>query len=121
MILRFGSRLALGAACLGLLVSCGGNREMEPEDRRKHMQLDEISQLYESAQVAKGKPPTKVSDLDQWEPAFPTGHEAVRNGKCIVVWGTDITAAGGSDVLLAYPKEALTDGGTVLMADKTMR
>lgn len=62
--------------------------------------------------------PTQPAQLKPYEIQAPMGARALQDGKYIVVWGIKDKS---SSIVLAYPKDALTQGGTVIMADGTIK
>jgi hypothetical protein len=109
--------LALPLALLSCLAAgCGGADRQMPG---RADELREVYDLYRATAEQARKPPTKLADLDLFEPRYANGFAAVRDGRCEVVWGTPLTADPGA--VLAYDKAAPQQGGDVLLADGTVK
>lgn len=65
-------------------------------------------------------PPKQFSDIDQkpYSEASSLAFNGVKEGKYVVVWGV---SGKDSGTVLAYEKDAPTQGGMVLMADGTIK
>jgi hypothetical protein len=100
-----------------LAAGCGG-KTADPSDRAHQRELGEIYDSYAHYLKSNQKPPTQLSDLKPYEPINPTGLRGLQDGKYIVIWGVSATDGG---TLLAYAKNAPTQGGAVLMADGTVK
>jgi hypothetical protein len=83
-------------------------------------ELKEIYECYQHHIKSEQKPPAKQADLvkRQYEGIYPNALDAVKKGKYIVIWSV---ADKGSGTVLAYEKDAPTQGGRVLMADGSVR
>jgi Zn-dependent protease with chaperone function len=106
-----------GALCF-LLAGCG-NRDAPavPEGTAQLKQLYDLHMMY----VKNNKvPPRELADLNQrtYSELYPMAYQALQQGKYVMVFGV---SNRDSSTLLAYPKEALTDGGEVVMSDGTVK
>lgn len=75
--------------------------------------------LKEYYEVAK-KAPMGLAQLSDASASHPVGHAAVASGEYVVLWKVPISAAGAGNVL-AYPKEANTAGGSIVMQDGSVK
>jgi hypothetical protein len=64
------------------------------------------------------RPPQKLEDLKKYEAVHDVGVRVLREGKYVAVWG--VTSREGNTVL-AYAKDAPTQGGPVLLGDGTVK
>jgi hypothetical protein len=80
--------------------------------------LQEIHDLYTGYIKNNQRPPHQLSDLKKYEAINPIGYNALKDGRYVAVWGLN-TKDGGT--VLAYPKDAPTQGGAVLMADGSVK
>jgi hypothetical protein len=87
---------------------------------RSPADLREIHEVYQHFIKNHQKPPAQLSDLTQkqYEGIYPAAINALKTGKYVFVYNV---AGEDSGKVLAYPKDAPTQGGTVLMADGTVR
>jgi hypothetical protein len=81
--------------------------------------LQEVGELIRATTQPGGRRPSKVSDFDSLRSQFPNGYQAVKSGDVVVLWGAGVAgegeaAKGGGDVI-AYEKDAPTQGGYVLL------
>jgi hypothetical protein len=109
--LQFLAVVALVAA------GCGGT---PPPVSPQEGALKQIHEIYEHFIKSQEKPPAQLSDLTQrrYEGIYPGAVQALQRGKYVVVWGVMSKDAG---TVLAYAKDAPTQGGAVLMADGTVK
>ncbi len=98
---------------------CGSDRPSSTESRA-HADLREIHEIYALFIKQHQKPPTQMSDLTQrqYEGVYPATIQRMQQGKYVIVWGV---TEQDSRTLLAYEKDAPTQGGGVLMADGTVK
>ena len=92
------------------------------ETTRIKTRLNEVHEIYMSYVKRNQAPPKQFSDLNErsYSEIYPGAFNAIKDGKYVVVWGV---SEKDSSTVLAYPKDAPTQGGLVLMADgkvKTM-
>jgi hypothetical protein len=102
------------------VAGCGkaADEASDPEKAR----LNEVHEIYMSYVKRNQAPPKQFSDLNErsYSEIYPGAFNAIKDGKYVVVWGV---SEKDSSTVLAYPKDAPTQGGLVLMADgkvKTM-
>lgn len=81
--------------------------------------LQEIADMLKSLADEGKKPPAKLAELAAVEPMLPTAGAKVRSGEIVYVWGADL-ASGGTQII-AYEKQAETEGGYVLLQDGTVK
>lgn len=76
--------------------------------------------MYQHFVKSHEKPPHQLSDLasKQYEGISPAAVRDLQKGTFVVVW--DIQG-NDSGTVMAYEKDAPTQGGAVLMADGTVR
>jgi hypothetical protein len=118
----------LGAGRTGIVVlalvgpvlagGCGGSGD--PKTKQLESELKDVHEIYLYYIKNEQKGPTKLADLVTAESAqiFPAAANALKGGKYLMVWGVNSKDSG---TLLAYEKEVPTQGGTVLMADGSLR
>ena len=82
--------------------------------------LKQIHEIYQHFVKSQEKPPGEVSDLTQrqYERIHPGTVKALQDGKYLVVFGITAKDAG---TVLAYEKDAPVQGGTVIMADGSVK
>jgi hypothetical protein len=116
------SRLLWTAIAVGAVVvsGCGSspNTARALVEERKGA-LEELGLMLKTLAEEGRKPPERLAALGPVEPMIPVAGPAIRNGTLIYFWGTPY-AAGGKQVV-AYEKQATTDGGFVLFEDGTVK
>ena len=108
--------LAIPVIALG----CSGNKVVDPEVQLRNSELSEIYDSYMMYVKTNQKPPRQLSDLKASQAINGMGLQAVKDGRYVVVWGTDVSGKDPSKVV-AYEKDAPKQGGAVLMADGTVK
>jgi hypothetical protein len=101
-----------------VLTGCGGDHAtvvIEPYEP-----LQDIARMVDRCVNTKKKPPARLQDLSPYEPEGPIGHRALIKGACVLIYGVGISPQAG-DKVLAYDKDAPTQGGYVLMQDGTVK
>jgi protein-disulfide isomerase len=101
-----------------LVVGCSkSDNSNVPEEKAELTQIHEIYMIYVKNNQA---PPKQFADINQksYSEVHPLAFNAVKDGKYVVVWGVNDKSSG---TLLAYEKDAPAQGGTVLMADGTIK
>ncbi len=101
-----------------LAAGCGG--KSDPKMQQQETELKDIHEIYYHYLRSQQKPPGQLSHLTakEYEGIYPAAVGALQKGKYLIVWGVTGKEAGS---LLAYEKDAPTQGGTVLMADGTVK
>ena len=82
---------------------------------------DELTDIYECyTEYVKNhqRSPQQLSDFKKYDAIHPLGTRVLREGKYIAVWGVAGKDAG---VVIAYAKDAPTQGGLVVMADGSIK
>jgi hypothetical protein len=88
---------------------------------RNTADLREIHEIYNLAADRLKKAPSQLADITSqkdFEVVHPSAMRGLKQGKYVIVWGVQGQDSG---TVLAYEKEALTNGGGVLMANGTVR
>jgi hypothetical protein len=96
-----------------LTTGCGPTdhaSNLEPQEKV----LTEIYGMYRMYTKTHQQPPEKLSDIEQTNPVGSPAPQLVQEGQYVVVWGVKDKDAG---TVLAYEKDAPTNGGWALMAD----
>ena len=112
LVLLFGI-VSLAAA------GCGkGENDTTLQPQKAH--LTGIHELYTLHVKKIQQPPTQLSDLtgEEFAGAYPEAVRGLKEGTYVVVLGV---SDKGSGTVLAYEKDAPTQGGVVLMADGTVK
>jgi len=105
------------AAALGLLAGCSSKPSgaaVAPEVTL----LQDVNDLLRAAGTS-GRLPAQGADLDRHKNMFPRGHEAVKTGNVVVLWGAPFQGEGDvgkNEVVVAYEKNVPTEGGHVLLS-----
>jgi hypothetical protein len=115
-------------ALLGLAVAgCGVDKSNDAREQALVRPVQDVGDLYRMYMLDHKKPPTKPDDFRPYQEANPDGYRQVKDGDVVVVWGvalTDLAPEGSTDSadeVLAYEKKVPTEGGTVLMKNRTLK
>jgi|SRR5439155_18990870 len=105
------------AASLALLVGCSSSRNPGADEPPVAAALRDLNDLLRT--TAGGHSPTKLSDLDRHKSMFSRAYEAVKSGEVVVLWGAAQKGegeTGKNEAVVAYEKDAPTNGGYVLLS-----
>jgi hypothetical protein len=122
-------RLLAWFVCLGFAAAgCGGPASQPPtQAEMKQTALSDVGELYRVYMTQKKKPPEKIADFNSMEMMSPTGLRAVKSGEVIVFFKAELPdlgeepGKGPGDVVLAYEKNVPTEGGQVLMLNRSIK
>jgi hypothetical protein len=120
-ILQRSGPLVAGLLFVYLVAGCGskaetvGSTAAAPVDE----QLKELGNMIRYHQSEVGKPPSKVEDILALTPDPPQYIESIRAGSIVLTWRVGIKP--GSSAVLAYEKDAPSQGGHVLLQDGTVK
>jgi hypothetical protein len=109
------------------ITGCGENTQTENIPLLETAAVQDVGTLYRMFMTERRKPPTQVSDFRHYQEMAPSGYNGVKTGSIEVMWGVELTdlAEEGSkdspDEILAYEKKVPTEGGVVLMKNRTTR
>jgi hypothetical protein len=107
----------LAAAVALASAGCGGKPTAAGISDIGREELTDIWEMYEAYTKSSGKPPASANDLKTQARGSPLGGRPLSDPNYVVNYGTPI---GGSNVL-AYRKDAPTQGGMVLLTDGTIK
>lgn len=117
---------ALVVAACALTLGCGKVREAA-QNAKTANELRAIGlACHNYWDKNPGKGPAKAEDLDPFLLEFPVASKGLKDGTFVLFWGTSLTelmkgSVSTSDVVLGYEKDAPAKGGSVLMADGSVR
>lgn len=123
--IRFGTMGLIAAAALGS-IGCDGNTAATPA-AIKEQSIKQVGDVYRNFIRDNHKPPTSVKDFNRYAQMAPAGCKAIRDGAVEVYWGvnlSDLSDAPSSDSaeeVLAFEKQVPTEGGTVLLKNRSVR
>jgi hypothetical protein len=103
---------------LAVLPASCGRTDQDPNVDVEKRELEELSGIYRMHVKNHQRPPAGLDDLTQYERIHPRALQLVREGKYIVVWGVQNKDGG---TVIAYEKDAPTNGGWAVMADGTVK
>jgi hypothetical protein len=111
----------LAALIPALLTGCGSRVCDDPVvERQERQELAQFHEMYTFYIKRNEAPPQRSDDLLQKEdPVHMAGLRVVKGEDYVVVWGLDVKKDAGA--VLAYRKDALQQGGMVLIADGSIR
>lgn len=116
--------LLLSAAVAG----CGGSSNAPPtQDRVAEMNLEQVAEMLREYQMNHNGPPKTLKQLRLNPGSSPGGFELVESGDIIITLGVklpDTQEQPGSSPnaeILAYGKDVPTQGGPVLLVNRTIR
>jgi hypothetical protein len=103
--------LILVACFTGCGASTGTVQDVSKEAGEGIVQLRDLL-------VDSGKPLQKQAEMAEFAGRYPVAVDEVSRGSLAVVWGTGIQeGSSGSAAIIAYQKDAETQGGWVIRAD----
>jgi hypothetical protein len=97
-----------------LLAGCGRSPQAAPQGDPGQSSLGEIWEIYNGYTLQHHKPPAQIADVRTMKVPYPRGYADMADGRFIVRFGTPLEPAGK---VLAYAKDAPSQGGLVLMND----
>ena len=119
MRLANGGGLALAAIVLAIAACDRSDRTVPADAATAESELQELAGLIKLAAHEKKPPPRSVKDFDELSAANPPGVQAVDQGRIVYAFGKGYDAK--STAILAYEKDAATQGGFVLLQDGTVK
>jgi hypothetical protein len=110
------------------IAGCAGSADTPLTiEKLNDVKLRDVGDLYRIHQITNKKPPKSLKDFMALGNATPTAFEAIRSGEIIVRYGATLPdteeepKTTGATEVLAYQKEVPTQGGPVLMLDRSIR
>lgn len=82
--------------------------------------MKELGLVYEYIASNRFPAPRGLDDLNEYEASLPVAYSKIQSGDYVVLWGVGLNASA-ANVVLAYEKDAATQGGLVLMLDGTVK
>jgi hypothetical protein len=126
-ILRRGLSLTKTVSILALIVILAGCSS-RPEGESSPPAFDDlrdVNDLLHAAGGAAGRVPAKLADLGgRPSSLYPRGYEVLHSGNYVVLWGAPLKGegeAGKDETVMAYEKDAPTEGGYVLLSAGTVK
>lgn len=99
--------------------ACGKSSPATPPTPDVGAGFSELAEVYKYRASQRLPPPAKVEDLTEHEDALPNAIQPIREGQIVVAWRVGYSA--GSNGVLAYQKDAPTNGGKVLLRNGTVK
>ncbi len=120
--------LAIAIATCLAQAGCGGssNTPLTPE-KLNDVKLREVGELYRVYQINSKKPPKSLKDLAPYANATLTAYETLRKGDVVVRYGATLPdteeepKSTGATEVLAYLKDVPSQGGPVMMLDRSTK
>jgi hypothetical protein len=113
------SLIVLSLAALLILAGCGAKNAASPETQRSQLELEEVWGMFKLHLDEKKRPPANLEELKSYEPGFVLGFKGLQSGQYVMRW--DIAKNGSEEAVLVYPKNAPTQGGTILQRNGTIK
>lgn len=114
------SRLILLACSIVMALGCGSStNSTAPQLPSEESSLQDLAAMLKLIAEQKKKPPSKVADLDAYEPLFMSAYKGITSNKIVYVWGNGIVS--GDTEVIAYETAAESAGGYVLLKDGTVK
>jgi hypothetical protein len=114
------NRAASVTVILALLLVPGCGPSPVPAAKVARIRLEDVYGLYKTHVEKLKRPPTKLGQLERWEPIYVNGYAAVNEGQIVVLWGQPL-AGGAHPGVLAYERDTPEQGGHVLFQDGTVK
>ena len=111
----------LAVALLAFVVGCGGGASSSggATGPTEEATLQDLSALLKTLGEQKKRPPTKLAELDSYEPVFMAAYKGVESKSVVYVWGSAITPGGTA--VIAYDAKVEASGGYVLLEDGNVK
>ena len=109
---------------LPALVASGSCSSRTPEGQRvaHGRELQWIWDMYHGGKRNAGRVPKSLDDFNQYQMLHPEAYQAVKSGQVVVIYGLDLAHLESPEQrILAYEKKAPQQGGSVLMADGSIK
>jgi hypothetical protein len=108
---------ALCFLCIGLLSAGCGSREPDASQPIQGDEvLGEVAALVRRHQEEHKRPPATPADLDPYGSSLSHGYSALVSGQYVLIWNVGLSDdPSAAAAVLAYHKDAPTQGGHVLM------
>jgi hypothetical protein len=92
-------------------------------DGAEESELGQVFNLYRGGPKGmRARPPSKMEELRSQRALYPRGYIAIEQKKIVVAWGTNLAKVENPETtVLAYERQAPNEGGSVLMADGTIK
>jgi hypothetical protein len=118
LIVSISTAFLLTVTALATL-GCGSGTKTQAASIQE-IELKEIHEMYMHFIKSSQKPPAQLTDLlkKQAENLYPSGAAALQHNKYVVVWGV---SASDAAAVIAFEKDAATQGGMAIQADGKMR
>lgn len=97
---------------IGVLIGCGGGSGNANKEQIQ-LALEDFSQFLKNLPTDDAKPPKNMEEFIPREPMAPMAAEGLSNGELVYLWGEDLRDGGES--IIAFQKDAETNGGWVLL------
>jgi hypothetical protein len=101
-----------------LLSGCGKKGGPMSDAELQKNELNDIYECYTEFIKNNKRPPQQLSELRKYEVMHGLAWRALSSGKFVGVYGVSSKDSG---TVLAYAKDATTQGGAVLMADGSIK
>jgi hypothetical protein len=117
----------IGSVAPFLLVSlaacgCGRGTSAPPETPHPHeTELRQIWLMYRGGKANQGQIPARLADFKKYQQMYADGYRALEHGECVVFWGLDLGKAADGAAIVAYEKTTPQKGGSVVLADGTVK
>jgi len=127
-MMKFWIRLLAALFLSAAVAGCGGSSNALPtEDRVAEMNLEQVADMLREYQMNHGGPPKTLKQLRANPGGSLGGFELVDSGDIIVNLGAKLPdtqetpGASPDEEILAYGKDVPTQGGPVLLLNRTIR
>jgi tetrahydromethanopterin S-methyltransferase subunit D len=106
-----------------LLVGCGGDPAPATTSQATgptgEQALNDLGGMLKMIAEQKKKPPTKKTELDEYEPVFMAAARGIQSGDVNYIWGAGIQSSGNA--VVAHEKDAESKGGYVLLQNGSVK
>jgi hypothetical protein len=111
-------RCLLVLASLPLFLGCGSSTPPPEGGPPPSTYLTDVKLLLEQFEKDRKRPPARPSEIAEYEPSFPGAVRKLNGGDVVYAWGNPLGSGKG---ILAYGRNAASEGGPVLFEDGTVR
>ena len=105
---------------VGAVAGCSsgpGGHGQEPPQKGT---LEDVAELLRAGTRPNGRGPANLAALAKLRSMYYRGYDAIKSGEVVVLWGYGVKGEGemakGGGEVIAYAKDAPTNGGYVLLS-----
>ena len=112
---RSAGPVLLAVLCLAGGLACSSKPPEEPVGPGPSDDLLEAAGLLRDYTIENKRGPARLSEAQKFEPLYSRAYHGIQQGNLVVVWNVPMPLEGGAAAVIAYEKQAPSEGGFVLL------